>query len=133
MKFSLKKEDKIVKKEEEEKEEKEFINLNITIEKEKVDKTPRVVNIKSGEYYDIVVGRESIFGNPYLAGVHGTRDEVIDKFEEYLLKNEELMNEVKTKLKGKVLACSCSPLRCHGDVLLKYANPELVNKIKFKK
>jgi len=105
----------------------------VTIEEEKVDKTPRVVNIKSGEYYDIIIGRESIFGNPFIVGVHGNRDEVIDKFEEYLLQNQELMNEVKTKLKGKVLACSCSPLRCHGDVLLKYANPELFNKMKPKR
>lgn len=130
MKFGLKKEDKISKKEPEKK---DFIKLNVTIEEEKVDKTPRVVNIKSGEYYDIVIGRESIFGNPFVVGVHGTRDEVIDKFEEYLLQNHELMNEVRTKLKGKVLACSCSPLRCHGDVLLKYANPELVNKTKLKR
>lgn len=127
MKFGLKKEDKISKKEPEKE---EFIALNVTIKEEEVDKTPRVVNIKSGEYYDIIIGRESIFGNPFIVGVHGTRDEVIDKFEEYLLQNFELMNEVKTKLKGKVLACSCSPLRCHGDVLLKYANPELFNKIK---
>lgn len=130
MKFGLKKEDKISKKEPEKK---DFIQLNLTIEEEKVDKTPRVVNIKSGEYYDIIIGRESIFGNPFIVGVHGSRDEVIDKFEEYLLKNNELMDEVKTKLKGKVLACSCSPLRCHGDVLLKYANPELVNKTKLKR
>lgn len=130
MKFGLKKEDRISKKEPEKK---DFIHLNVTIEEEKVDKTPRVVNIKSGEYYDIVIGRESIFGNPFIVGIHGSRDEVIDKFEEYLLQNNELMDEVRTKLKGKVLACSCSPLRCHGDVLLKYANPELVNKTKLKR
>lgn len=122
MKFGLKKEDKIIRPEPEKK---QVIELHLTIEEEKVDKTPRVVNIKSGEYYDIVIGRESIFGNPFFIGVHGTRDQVIDQFEEYLLSNPELMNEVKAKLKGKVLACSCSPLRCHGDVLLKYANPEL--------
>lgn len=127
MKFGLKKEDKITKINSEKK---EVLELNVIIEKEKVDKTPRVVNIKSGEYYDVVVGRETIFGNPFLIGVHGDRDEVIDRFEEYLLSNPELMNEVKTKLTGKVLACSCSPLKCHGDVLLKYANPELFNKKK---
>ncbi len=127
MKFGLKKEDKITKKEIEKK---EVLELQISIEKEKVDKTPRVVNIKSGEYYDVIVGRETIFGNPFISGIHGSRDEVIDKFEEYLLNNPELMNEVQLKLKGKVLACSCSPLRCHGDVLLKYANPELFNKNK---
>lgn len=109
---------------------KSIIELNIIIEEEKVDKTPRVVNIKSGEYYDIVIGRESIFGNPFFIGIHGTRDQVIDKFEEYLLSNTELMNEVQQKLKNKVLACSCTPLRCHGDVLLKYANPELFHKNK---
>ena len=127
MKFGLKKEDKKVKKEVEKK---PIIELNVIIEEEKVDKTPRVVNIKSGEYYDVVIGRESIFGNPFVSGIHGTRDQVIDKFEEYLLSNPELMNEVQQKLKNKVLACSCSPLRCHGDILLKYANPELFQKNK---
>ena len=131
MKFSLKKEDKIIKKQETVK---NFLELSVTNNEEKVDKAPRVVNIKNGEYYDVVIGRESIFGNPFLIGVHGTRDEVIDKFENYLLSNHELMEQVKNKLKGKILACSCSPLRCHGDILLKYANPELFqsNKPKLK-
>ena len=123
MKFGLKKEDKIIKKEIEKK---EFIELPETKNEEKVDKTPRVVNIKNEEYYDVNVGRQSIFGNPFIIGIHGNRDEVIDKFEEYLLSNPKLMEEVKTKLKGKVLGCSCSPLRCHGDILFKYANPELL-------
>lgn len=127
MTFGLKKEDKIIKPE---REKKDIIDFNIVSDEEKVDKTPRVVNIKSGEYYDIVIGRESIFGNHFIIGIHGTRDEVIEKFEEYLLSNQELMEKVKTKLKGKVLACSCSPLKCHGDVLLKYANPELLHKNK---
>lgn len=123
MKFGLKKEDKVIKNESEKK---EFISLPETKSQEKVDKTPRVVNIKNEEYYDVNVGRQSIFGNPFIIGIHGNRDEVIDKFEEYLLSNPKLMEEVKTKLKGKVLGCSCSPLRCHGDVLFKYANQELI-------
>lgn len=127
MKFGLKKEDKIVKTKIEQK---EGVLLNVIREEERVDKTPRVVNIKSGEYYDIVIGRESIFGNPFIIGINGTREQVIEKFEEYLLLHSDLLNKVKTNLKGKVLACSCSPLKCHGDVLLKYANPEMFYKSK---
>ena len=127
MEFGLKKEDLKVKKRTDET---LGIPLKALAEEEKVDKYPRVVNIKDCNDYDVVVGRESIFGNPFFIGTHGTRDEVIEKFEEYLLSNDTLMTEVRAKLKGKVLACSCSPLKCHADVLLKYANPELFNKNK---
>jgi hypothetical protein len=49
------------------------------------------------------------------------RDEVISKFEEYLLKNEELMKDLH-ELKGKILGCWCKPEACHGDILAKYAD-----------
>ena len=88
---------------------------------------PRVVHCKKEEF-DIYIGRGSVWGNPYshkegtlAEHVVGSRQEAIEKFEEYLLSNDELMRKLP-ELKGKVLGCWCKPKSCHGDILLKYAN-----------
>lgn len=62
-------------------------------------------------------------GNPFVIGKDGTREEVIQKFEKYLLSNSELMQKLP-ELKGKTLGCFCSPYPCHGDILLNLANKE---------
>ena len=77
----------------------------------------KVVHCKK-EKYDVYIGRGSKWGNPYHIGQHGTREEVIKKYENYLLGNTDLMNSLN-ELKGKVLACWCSPQACHGDILIK--------------
>jgi len=89
--------------------------------------TPRVVHCKK-EPFDVYVGRGSVWGNPYshkegtlAEHVVGSRSEAIQKFEEYLLSNEELMGSLP-ELKGKTLGCWCKPKSCHGDILLRYAN-----------
>lgn len=89
--------------------------------------TPRVVHCKKEEF-DVYVGRGSKWGNPYshkegtlAEHVVGSRPEAIQKFEEYLLSNEELMGSL-SELKGKTLGCWCKPKSCHGDILLRYAN-----------
>lgn len=89
--------------------------------------TPRVVHCKK-EGFDVYVGRGSKWGNPY-SHKEGTlaeyvvesRREAVQKFEEYLLSNEELMESL-SELKGKTLGCWCKPKSCHGDILLRYAN-----------
>lgn len=70
----------------------------------------------------IYIGRPSEFGNPFEIGKDGTREEVIEKFKDYLNASPELL-EKTSSLKGKDLVCWCSPKACHGDVLLKVANP----------
>ena len=88
---------------------------------------PKVVHCKREEF-DVYIGRGSRWGNPYSHKV-GTlaehvvesRTEAIQKFEEYLLSNEELMASLPD-LKGKILGCWCKPKSCHGDILLRYAN-----------
>lgn len=107
---------------EKEEEQKKLTVIDIPQEE---DSSPYVVNKKFEKQYDVYVGRPSPYGNPYRAGIDGTRDEVIAMFEQYLLSDPVLMEKVKNELKGKVLACSCAPLRCHADILLRYANPEL--------
>ena len=92
-----------------------------------------VVHCKK-DYFDIYIGRGTFngkpnkWGNPYshkegtLAEFKvGSRKEAILKFEEYLLNNKNLMNDLH-ELKGKILGCWCSPLSCHGDILAKHAN-----------
>lgn len=74
-----------------------------------------IVNLRK-EKYDVYIGRGSKWGNPFIIGKDGTRDEVIEKYTEYILKKPELMNSLQ-ELRGKRLGCYCSPLRCHGDVL----------------
>ena len=64
------------------------------------------------------------YGNPYIIGEDGTRDEVCDKYEEYVLE-EFTLDEIIKDLRGKDLVCCCKPKRCHGDFLLKMANKEI--------
>jgi hypothetical protein len=86
---------------------------------------PRVVHCKR-EAYDVYVGRGrgSRWGNPFKAGRDGTREEVIAKYEQWLLTQPELIAALP-ELRGKVLGCWCAPKACHADVLLRLANAPL--------
>lgn len=70
----------------------------------------------------VYIGRGSPFGNPFVIGKDGSRDDVCDKYELMLLSNPSLLALVKAELKGKDLVCFCKPHRCHGDTLLRIAN-----------
>lgn len=72
----------------------------------------------------VYIGRGSPYGNPFVIGKDGDRNEVCDKYERALLNNPQLLAKVKTELKGKDLVCFCAPKRCHGDTLLRIANEE---------
>ena len=88
-------------------------------------KLMRVLNKRTIDIEDIdgavYIGRPSKWGNPFEIGKDGTRDQVIAKYEKYLLTNRHLFDSLG-ELKGRNLVCWCSPLACHGDVLLRYAN-----------
>lgn len=79
-------------------------------------KKTRVVHCKR-EDYDIYIGRPSKWGNPFKIGEDGARQEVIRKYREYILSNDELLKDLY-ELKGKTLGCWCKPSACHGDVLV---------------
>ncbi len=70
----------------------------------------------------VYIGRGSKWGNPYKIGPDGDRDEVINKFIQYLKKRPTLVKEAHRELKGKDLVCFCAPKACHGDILLKIVN-----------
>lgn len=78
-----------------------------------------VVHCKK-EDYDIYIGRPSKWGNKYVIGKDGSREEVIQKYANDI--TPAFKNEIKKELKGKVLGCWCSPKVCHGDVLAAIAN-----------
>lgn len=82
-----------------------------------------VVN-KYKEPYDVYIGRGSVLGNPFPINesVGDTREVVIEKFRQYLLKSVksgEITLEYLASLDGKVLGCFCKPKPCHGDVIVK--------------
>jgi len=75
------------------------------------------VNVRAGGC-DVYIGRPSIWGNPFIVGKHGTREEVIKKHEAYLRKNLYLIANLY-KLAGKRIGCYCAPKPCHGDNYIK--------------
>lgn len=76
----------------------------------------KVVHCKK-EPYDVYIGRPSKWGNPFLIGRDGTREEVVAKYREWIVTQEDLLKDIG-ELHNKVLGCWCSPESCHGDVLL---------------
>ena len=69
----------------------------------------------------VLVARPSKWGNPFVLGRDGTREEVIHKYREYILASPELMSQIH-ELRGKDLVCYCAPMHCHADILLELAN-----------
>lgn len=78
--------------------------------------TTTVVN-KYKSPFEVYIGRGSKWGNPFIIGKDGTREEVINKYKEWILKQPILLEQLH-ELKGKILGCFCKPLACHGDVLV---------------
>jgi hypothetical protein len=90
----------------------------------------------------VKVDRSTKWGNPWspknfkiltynikTGGITGSRNasipECVQAFREYLSEPEiaEFVQEIKTELRGKNLACWCKPGDdCHADVLLEIAN-----------
>jgi hypothetical protein len=69
----------------------------------------------------VYIGRPSKWGNPFVIGKHGTREQVIAKYRQRVMSSPALMSAL-AELRGKDLVCWCAPGPCHGDVLLDLAN-----------
>ena len=84
----------------------------------------KVVHCKR-DAYDVYIGRGSKWGNIF-SHKHGTqathvvatRAEAIAQYEAWIRTQPQLMAALH-ELDGKVLGCWCSPIPCHGDVLVK--------------
>jgi hypothetical protein len=85
--------------------------------------TTRVVHCKR-DRYDVYIGRPSKWGNPFVIGRDGTREQVIAKYRAYILRRPELIAAL-LELRGKTLGCWCAPQPCHGEVLAELADIRL--------
>ena len=65
----------------------------------------------------VYVGRPSEWGNPFVLGRHGDRDQVMDRYIAWLHENPDFVLRVRQRLAGKDLVCWCDPEACHGHVL----------------
>jgi hypothetical protein len=94
----------------------------------------RVVNLRHESIGDAVyVGRanprrglaESAFANPFRVDVDGSREDVIEKYRSWLLGRQDLLLRLP-ELRGRRLACWCSPEPCHADVLVGLVDADAV-------
>lgn len=69
---------------------------------------------------NVYIGRGSKFGNPYMLGIHGSREAVIARHKKDFDNDPELQEAVWNELRGKILGCFCKPLPCHGDTYVEY-------------
>lgn len=67
----------------------------------------------------VYVGRPSKWGNPFVIGKDGTRDQVLAKYHDYI-RGSGLMRDIH-ELRGKDLVCWCSPDGCHANILRELA------------
>jgi hypothetical protein len=94
----------------------------------------RVVNMRDSSIRPtddyVYIGRGSKWGNPFThlysgisrdTTVVGSREEAIERYEEWLKTQPDLMAALP-ELRGKTLMCYCRPAACHGDVLARLAD-----------
>jgi hypothetical protein len=75
----------------------------------------------------VYIGRPSKWGNPFVIGKDGDRDEVIAKYRQWLMARPEMVEAARRELAGKDLVCFCAPKACHGDVLVEVANVDITD------
>jgi DNA modification methylase len=82
-----------------------------------------VVNRYHGTAFDVNIMRPGPWGNPFK---NGTREENVSRYRAWLHAPEQagLRERARLELRGKVLACCCKPLACHGDVLAAYVDQQ---------
>ena len=78
--------------------------------------------------YDVRISRPGLWGNPFIIGKDGNREEVIQKYKEWIVTQPQLMDLLPT-LEGKRLGCFCAPLACHGDVLVELLDGLITNEL----
>jgi len=127
---------KIVKKAIREEEIKEVVKKNEIpeIEQKLIDKLKNgeTIIININKHYHVLdyaktnnlymqIDRWTDWGNPFILGSDGDRDEVCNAYEVYLNYKKSLIKKL-VNIKGKALGCHCYPERCHGDHLKKLAD-----------
>lgn len=86
-----------------------------------------IVN-KYKETSDVYIGRGSKWGNPFVIGEDGDREEVIQLYKYHIWREMTApvtchkFKEDLLSLRGKRLGCFCKPQACHGYVLVDAIN-----------
>lgn len=78
----------------------------------------------------VYVGRPTKWGNPFKVGPDGSRQTVIERYQNYITTALHHGTLDITELIGKDLVCWChtwngegeNPMHCHADILLELAN-----------
>lgn len=68
------------------------------------------------------IRRPSIYGNPFPIDKEHSRETQVDVYENWVYTQPWLLKAIKENLRGKDVVCTCAPLRCHGDIIVKIAN-----------
>jgi len=84
------------------------------------------------------IGRPSVLGNPFAMRNESERNNVVEKYEEWLrekikTRDKEILHELRRlrdiALNGDLkLGCWCAPRACHGDVIKKVIERNIKNK-----
>jgi len=74
-----------------------------------------------GQGLAVRVDRGTRYGNPFVLGEDGDRNEVCDAYRLHYLPHKPSITERAGDLVGKVLICHCYPERCHAESLVKLA------------
>ena len=80
-------------------------------------KVVRVVN-GTAPAGSVAIGRGTVWGNPFIIGADGDRNTVVAKFYQYAKWRLEREPNWLEPLRGKDLACYCSPNACHGNAIV---------------
>lgn len=92
----------------------------------------KVMNKRTYRGSGIYIGRPNIFGNPFVEGRDGTREECVAKYKTYFEARYTKDNVFRTAvhdlaeqaITGElVLICWCDPLPCHGHVMRDFIQP----------
>lgn len=79
----------------------------------------------------VYIGRPGRWGNPFSHQPHAlvrrenvvaTKQEAVERYEEWINGQPDLLEQAKRELRGKDLVCWCETPPCHGQVLLAIAN-----------
>jgi hypothetical protein len=69
---------------------------------------------------DVRVDRASEWGNPFIIGRDGTREQVVARYADWIAQRaagDDALRDRLAALAGKRLFCWCAPLLCHGHIL----------------
>lgn len=71
----------------------------------------------------VLIDRRGIFGSPFKISSKCTRKKSVALYRKYFgkrINTDRYFRKAVEKLRGRKLACWCTPLACHGDVIIEW-------------